>query len=365
MKSRKPRIEQFDGAIRMQARAGKPASSIAKFCGVAPQTLTEYCKKKSIKVIDGRGRPKSTVHTTRDRELCELFKTGKTLQQVGDVYGITRERVRQILVKNGIDERFLWAFHNSGLGEKARELYRNGESAEVMAAELGYSYQSILTGFERDADLCQERRINQFWRNVAVTANPDKCWNWLGSVGSGGHGHTSWNGKYRGAHVIAYIIVNGTNPPKWVLHKCDNPPCCNPRHLYAGTPQDNVRDRDSRGRAAHQRGRIGAKLFLEDVEWIRSLLKAGIAQTKIAETVGVTFSTVNQIHTGKLWANPRGIQKLHKDEIRHIHEGLQTGSFTLAYVSRRFGVHPTTVSSIKRGTNWRIKKILSESALVA
>jgi hypothetical protein len=73
-----------------------------------------------------------------------------------------------------------------------------------------------------------------------------------------GYGRLVINGKYVGAHRVAYEVSKGrVMEGLFVCHHCDNPPCCNPAHLYAGTHQDNVDDKVRRGRA---RGRYSAPL---------------------------------------------------------------------------------------------------------
>lgn len=77
----------------------------------------------------------------------------------------------------------------------------------------------------------------------------DECWEWDGPRDSDGYGKTTKNGKSVKAHRVAWELTNGPIVPGLlVLHSCDNPPCCNPAHLWIGTHRDNQRDRRSKGR---------------------------------------------------------------------------------------------------------------------
>lgn len=94
----------------------------------------------------------------------------------------------------------------------------------------------------------------RFWERVDTSAGPEGCWPWTGSTQGKGHGQV-----YRGpcrksaphkAHRVAWELTHGPIPAGlFVCHHCDNPPCCNPAHLYVGTAADNARDMFARGRA--------------------------------------------------------------------------------------------------------------------
>lgn len=101
--------------------------------------------------------------------------------------------------------------------------------------------------------LITDAQAERFWTKVSIR-DPDECWPWLASVFGRGYGQYRIGSKdtrrLAGAHVVAYVLDKGEVPEGlWVLHTCDNILCCNPGHLYAGTPMDNVRDMHTRGRA--------------------------------------------------------------------------------------------------------------------
>ena len=100
--------------------------------------------------------------------------------------------------------------------------------------------------------------MNRFWSKVNKNTESG-CWEW--TAGRDGHGYGKFylHGKDIGAHRASWEIHNGKIPEAegyhgmCVLHKCDNPLCINPSHLWLGTNLDNMRDRDKKGRAAHMR----------------------------------------------------------------------------------------------------------------
>jgi len=103
----------------------------------------------------------------------------------------------------------------------------------------------------------------RFWPKVDVR-EPDECWPWTASRTPFGYGQISKGGKHAGmvhTHRVCWELVNGPIPEGlWVLHSCDNPPCCNPSHFFLGTHIDNMRDCAAKGRAPRGSARPNAKL---------------------------------------------------------------------------------------------------------
>jgi hypothetical protein len=91
--------------------------------------------------------------------------------------------------------------------------------------------------------------IARFWSKVRQD-NPDSCWPWPGEKSDGGYGRFTVRGRRYRASRLAWELAHGPIPKGLlVCHDCDNPPCCNPKHLFLGTHADNVQDRVEKGRS--------------------------------------------------------------------------------------------------------------------
>jgi len=153
-----------------------------------------------------------------------------------------------------------------------------------------------------------------FWGHVDTLGGPDSCWEWFQSVDRNGYGYTWWNGRNARAHRVAWQITFGDIPVGMcVLHKCDNPSCCNPMHLWLGTRSDNVADKVAKGRQAvgtslnhpSRRGEMHprTKLAERDVLKIRDLASTGISIAELARKKGLTYGNVYQIVKRQTWSH--------------------------------------------------------------
>ena len=129
------------------------------------------------------------------------------------------------------------------------------------------------------------------------------CWLWKGARTEKGYGQTRFEGRETSAHRVAYRLLVGPIPDgMFVCHRCDNPPCCNPAHLFLGTPGENSADMAAKGRAALGERNGNAKLTEWDVRVAKARLAAGDTGTDIARDLGVSSRLISGIKHGRQWA---------------------------------------------------------------
>ena len=156
-------------------------------------------------------------------------------------------------------------------------------------------------------------KVSIFTRILKYQVKKEGCWEWLGGDDGKGYGTISSRGGSRlspeKAHRVSYEMAFGEIPKGLnVCHKCDNPPCTNPEHLFLGTQKDNAMDMVSKGRMNptsfknlnHQK-----KLSIQQVDEIRKLkFKArngkgqGVTVKKISENYNVCVEVIRQIKHG-------------------------------------------------------------------
>lgn len=133
----------------------------------------------------------------------------------------------------------------------------------------------------------------------------DGCWGWTGNRDADGYSTMYFNKKTLKSHRVSWIIHNGKIPEKLlVLHKCDNPPCTNPEHLFLGTQKDNWDDMVKKGRGCY-RGELASnsKLKEKEVIEIKKLLNSSITIREVANKFNVTTSAIKCIKSGKSWSH--------------------------------------------------------------
>lgn len=232
--------------------------------------------------------------------------------------------------------------------------------------------------------------VRRFWSHVDIQT-PLECWHWDRGRDFDGYGKFAFKGTTLRAHRVSYYLHYGVDPlDLLVCHRCDNPRCVNPYHLFLGTASDNIQDAFDKGRLIvpagdehwtrahpeyHPRGEQvgGAKLTTADVIEIRRLYTVErIKQGDIAKRFGVTRECISAIIRGKNWTHiddelptvlsdperrrlcgeQQGSAKLTAEIVKQIRQLYATGEVTQLQLAARFGVSQSAVSHVLNHRNW-------------
>lgn len=288
-----------------RVNAGATPGEVANDFGVCLGTVYAACEEFSVAINDRRGKGPSAVRLAAARR-WESVDWNMQDHEISALLGVTRERVRQVRRGRGAGNA---RFHGQRK-ESARVRAWLGSHRDQVP-HLSLTQITALLPFQSSREMVQAalkslgmscaERVNQTELVTKetlyqfVTVDPVRgCWEWNGSRNPQ-TGYGQIGGGY--AHRLAFQLFNGAIPRgKWILHSCDNPPCCNPNHLYAGTAQDNARDRDSRGRDGVR------MLSVEAVMEIREAFKRKDTSAKsLADKFGVTSQVIYGVWRGQTY----------------------------------------------------------------
>lgn len=138
-----------------------------------------------------------------------------------------------------------------------------------------------------------------------ILRDEESCWEWLGWTDRDGYGEIGQGGRLEGkkkAHRAAYETWIGPIPDGLlVCHTCNNPSCCNPYHLYAGTHEQNMADMDRAGRRPRGEASVHAKITEVDVIEIRRLVDSGVSGREVGARFGLEAEEARRIAKRLRW----------------------------------------------------------------
>jgi len=142
-----------------------------------------------------------------------------------------------------------------------------------------------------------QRDIERYRSRIDVRG-PEECWPWLAGTNENGYGSLRFAGKSELSHRVAFFIEHGRWPEPCGLHSCDNPPCCNPKHLWEGSRTENAADRASKGR----NGLRAKKLHPGEAAQARKLRKVyGFTIQSIADAYGLDYAAMWKLLNNKTY----------------------------------------------------------------
>lgn len=210
-----------------------------------------------------------TINTQRDQEIIRLALENYSGAEIAERFGISRERVRVIVTKSGIKLRS--NLRTSSIRRPVRRTFSE-----------------------------------RYWARVSVTDDPNECWLWTPATKDttlGYYGALKGLGRTWLSHQAAWYFARRPRPKLWILHKCGNSLCCNPNHLYEGTPKQNSADRVLHGTSLRGEEVSVSKINNETVVSIKRRIKSqnGKKLNEISRDFGLPYNLVWRIKSGLCW----------------------------------------------------------------
>lgn len=215
------------------------------------------------------------------------------------------------------------------------------------------------------------RDLARFISKVGPVDPETGCQEWTGGRVNGKYGRFTEDYVPQEAHRLAYAIEYGEVPEgMWVLHSCDNPPCCNPAHLRLGGNTENVADRVARGRGLVGQDHPMARLTEQDVLKIRAAVAAGEDARAVATKYGLQGrSSVYLVLSGRTWGHlpgtvrinkartqvrgeKAGLAKLTANQVLEARHRYRATDVTLSELAAEYGLKKSAMRQAITGKTW-------------
>jgi len=191
-----------------------------------------------------------------------------------------------------------------------------------------------------------------FWNRIKKSGEND-CWPWVGA-NRAGYGTIKYQGRWWRSNRLAYFLTHNKEPV-YVCHTCDNPPCCNPKHLFAGNKQINVDDMVQKKR--HAFGVRNPRAVLTDamvLEIRRIYSEEYITQADLSRRLNISVGLVKTVIAAEAWkhlnikpiSKGKRNHKLRPETVRDIFAMWKTGSFLQKDICKKYGLCSATVSQL-------------------
>jgi HNH endonuclease len=191
----------------------------------------------------------------------------------------------------------------SGLASRCKACHRAAGAARYAAHRGAINRRVSARRRLARAAARPARRAARFWAKVDTSGGPDACWPWTGSVNAKGYGRVRRGDTLSTAHRMAWGLTSGPLPAGLSLcHTCDNPPCCNPAHLFLGTNADNTADMVGKGRQARGERSNLSRLTEWQVRAARARYAlGGVSVRALAAETGINRETLRRLLRGHTW----------------------------------------------------------------